>query len=174
MLEKFVPDLYIENYKALDVDALKANGIRLLVIDIDNTMVPFDVARPDEEAAAFLNTLLEKGMIPVVISNNHEKRVRIFLEDFPIRYYYESHKPLKGTYMRMLKDFDVSAEEVATIGDQLMTDVFGANRCGFYTVLTRPLVKRDIFSTKINRQMEKAVFYLLKKKGMFDRDAYEM
>ncbi len=174
MLELFVPDLFIENYKVLSIDALQNAGIKLLVIDIDNTLVPFDVEKPDWEAMDFLMRLKASKVTPVIVSNNHEPRVRKFLEDTGIAYYYESRKPLKTTYMKVVKDFRVKAEEVATIGDQLMTDVFGANRCGFYTILTRPLVRRDIFSTKINRILERGMFYILKKKGLFDRDSYEM
>ena len=174
MLEIFVPDLYIRDYRDLNLEELKGKGIKALVIDIDNTLVPFDVAAPDADAAAFLQAVLDSGIKPVIISNNHEDRVATFLKDFPIDYYYESRKPLKKTYLRMMRDFDFKKEEVATIGDQLMTDVFGANRCGCYTILTHPLVKRDIFYTKPNRMMEKVVFYLLKKKGLFDRDTYEV
>ncbi len=174
MLELFVPDLFIENYKALKISELEEKGIRLLVIDIDNTLVPFDVATPDAEAAAFLKELQHSKVQPVIVSNNHEPRVRKFLEGTGVPYYYESKKPLKLTYQKLLRDFKLHPEQIATIGDQLMTDVFGANRCHFYTILTRPLVKRDIFSTKINRVLERGMFFILKKKGLFDRDRYEM
>lgn len=98
MLELFVPDLFIENYKVLSIDALSNAGIKLLVIDIDNTLVPFDVEKPDWEAMDFLMRLKESSVTPVIVSNNHEPRVRKFLEDTGIAYYCESKKPLKVTY----------------------------------------------------------------------------
>ena len=168
-LELFVPDLYIRSFADLNLADLKERGIRLLVIDVDNTLVPHDVAKPTEEADAFLKSVLASGIQPVVISNNHKPRVATLLEGYDIPFYYEAKKPLKLTYLKMMKDFKVKENEVATMGDQLMTDVFGANRCRCYTILTQPLVKRDILYTYPNRMMEKVMFAILKKKGLFDK-----
>lgn len=173
MLYLFVPKLHLKSYKDLKIEKLKEKGIKAIVLDIDNTLVPFDVEKPDKEASDFLNYVIDSGVKPIVISNNHEKRVAEFVEGFDIPYYFESKKPLKRQYLKMQRDFDYKTNEIATMGDQLMTDVLGANRCGFYTILTHPLVKRDIFYTKPNRVLEQIMFFILKINHKFDKDVYD-
>lgn len=173
MLKLFTPDYYIHNYKALRPQYLKEQGISLLVCDIDNTLVPHDVAVPDEEALAFLQRMRDADIRVVFISNNVEERVLRFAQGLQAPCYPFAMKPLPKTYKRMLKEQNVSKHEVAVLGDQLMTDILGANFMGLHTILTAPVVTRDLSFTKFNRIFENLVFKLLKVtkrlvKGEFD------
>ncbi|MEA5026339.1 hypothetical protein SDC9_101040 [bioreactor metagenome] len=172
MLQYFIPDLYIENYQKLNIAYLKNKQIKVLVCDIDNTLVPFDIETPTKEVQAFFDEIKTNGIIPVLISNNKAERVSLFANALNLHYYPYAQKPLKKTYRKLLGDYQVLPQEVACMGDQLMTDVFGAKRCQLFTILTRPLVTRDIHYTKINRQLEKIVFFFLKLCKKFDRGKY--
>ena len=78
MLKLFTPDYYIHSFSALRPEYLLEHGIRLLVCDIDNTLVPHDVALPDEKAVQFIRGMQEAGIRVVFISNNVEERVETF------------------------------------------------------------------------------------------------
>lgn len=162
MLNYFVPDYYIESYKLLNIEKLKENGIKLLICDIDNTLVPHDQQHMDEDAKAFLEKVIASGLEVVLVSNNTKERVDLFAKDHHISTYPFAKKPLKKTYRVMLQEYPYQPNQVAALGDQLLTDIFGGNRMGFYTILTNPLVKKDLSFTKINRFFEMIIFNLLK------------
>ena len=173
MLKLFVPDLYIKDYTKLNLNILLQHNIKVLVCDIDNTLVPFDQSHPTDEVIAFIDKIKKSSIIPVLISNNNADRVSLFAQNLDVVFYPFAQKPLKKTYLKVIQDYQIKPEEVACMGDQLMTDVFGANRSHCYTILTKPLVKRDIHYTKINRVIEKVVFFLLRVFKLFDKGEYD-
>ena len=173
MLKLFTPNYYIHRYTALRPAFLKEQGIQLLICDIDNTLVPHDVAVPDDEAIAFLKSIQDAGIQIVFISNNVEERVATFAKGLNIPFYPFAMKPLPKTYLKMLKDFHVKRDVVAVLGDQLMTDILGANVMRFYTILTAQVVERDLSFTKVNRVFENIVFSLLKVTGKLVKGEYD-
>lgn len=173
MLKLFTPNYYIHSFDTLKPSYLKKHGIRLLVCDIDNTLVAHDVALPDEKVLTFLKSMRDAGIQIVFISNNVEERVAAFAKGLDIPYYPFAMKPLSKTYRKMIQDVKIDKPCIAVIGDQLMTDILGANRMGFHTILTAPVVQRDLSFTKFNRLFESVVFVLLRwtkrlRKGEFD------
>ena len=168
MLKLFTPDYYIHSFAALRPQYLKEHGIRLLVCDIDNTLVPHDVAVPDEKAVRFIRGMQEAGIRVVVISNKVEERVMTFSKGLDADCYPFAMKPLPKTYWKMLKEQGVEKQEVAVIGDQL-----GANLVGLHTVLTAPVVTRDLSFTKFNRFFESIVFQLLQKTGRLRKGEFD-
>ena len=176
MLKLFTPNYYIRKYTSLRPEFLKEKGIKLLVCDIDNTLVPHDVALPDEEAKSFLKKMQEAGIRVVFISNNVEERVKTFVDgcelENPVSYPFAC-KPLPFSYRKMLKEMAVSRNEVAVIGDQLMTDMLGANIMRLFTILTAPIVQRDLSFTKFNRIFERMVFFLLEKSRKLKRGEFD-
>ena len=173
MLKLFTPNYYIHRYTALRPAFLKEQGIQLLICDIDNTLVPHDVAVPDDEAIAFLKSIQDAGIQIVFISNNVEERVATFAKGLNIPFYPFAMKPLPKTYRKMLKDFHVKRDVVAVLGDQLMTDILGANVMRFYTILTAQVVERDLSFTKVNRVFENIVLSLLKVTGKLVKGEYD-
>lgn len=173
MLKLFTPNYYIHSYRALRPEFLKEHHISLLICDIDNTLVPHDVALPDDEVKAFLKGIQDAGIQIVFVSNNVEERVKTFAQDLHIPYYFFALKPLPITYRKMLKDFHVKKSEVAVLGDQLMTDILGANMMRFYTILTAQVVERDLSFTKFNRVFENMVFSLLQKTGKLVKGEFD-
>ena len=173
LLKYFTPARYIRNFKSLDFDWLKRQGIRILVLDVDNTLVAHDEKVANEEVIQFVHQLKEHGLQPVVMSNNNEPRVKLFASSIDVPYYFYSTKPLKRTYRKLLRDYNVKPQQCAVIGDQLLTDVLGGNRMKFTTILTTPLVTRDIPWTKLNRALENQVYKLLEKKHLLKRGKYD-
>lgn len=173
MLKLFTPNYYIHSFDTLKPAYLKKHDIRLLVCDIDNTLVPHDVALPDDKVLAFLKSIKDAGIKIVLISNNVEDRVVTFAKGLDIPYYPFAMKPLPKTYRKMINEHKIDKKHIAVIGDQLLTDVLGANLMGLHTILTAPVVQRDLSFTKFNRMFESVIFSLLKltkrlRKGEFD------
>ena len=173
MLKLFLPDLYIKDYKDLKIDYLRNKGIKMLICDIDNTLVPFDQHYPDDGVFAFIEDLKKNDIIHVLISNNKTFRVKEFAKVLNFSYYPSVKKQLKITYRKVLNDFQIYKGEVATLGDQLLTDVLGSKRIGLLTILAKPLVTRDINYTKINRFIERYVYQLLERKGYLKRGVFD-
>lgn len=172
MRKLFTPNYYIHRYDALRVEVLKEQHITVLLCDIDNTLVPHDIAIPDEDVLAFLKGIQDAGIRVILISNNVEERVLRFAENLNIDCYPFAMKPLPKTYRRILKEQNVRKQQVAMLGDQIMTDMLGANFMGFYTILTAPVVERDLKCTKINRIFENMVFAVLKRMGRLKKGEF--
>lgn len=175
MLKLFAPDKYISGYAKVNPDELKKQGIRVLVCDIDNTLVAHDEADPSEEVKVFLQKAKDSGLEIILISNNVEERVSRFARGLPfhVRIYPFAKKPLKMTYRKMMRDTGYDRSQIAVLGDQLLTDMLGANRMRFYTILTHPVAQRDLTCTKINRIFENIIFRLLAVSGKLKRGTFD-
>ncbi|MBW4885481.1 MAG: YqeG family HAD IIIA-type phosphatase, partial [Bacillus sp. (in: Bacteria)] len=100
-----------------------------------------------------------------IVSNNNEKRVKIFSEPLNIPFIYKAKKPMGRAFRKAVKNMGLKKEDVVVIGDQLMTDVLGGNRNGFHTILVVPVAASDGFFTRFNRQVERRILSALKRKG---------
>lgn len=147
------PNKFVAHFREVTPALLSQNQISLYLCDIDNTLVAHDEKKPTEEVIAYLNVIQSADIKVVLISNNYEERVKLFAEILGVDYFAFAQKPLKKTYLKILKKYP--NEKIACIGDQILTDVLGGNRMGFYTIKTEPLVERDLLSTKINRFFER-------------------
>ena len=173
LLERyFLPDTYAKNVFSVDLEALKQKGIKLILCDVDNTLVAFDDPHPDEFARAFIKKVRDSGLEVFLISNNTQKRVGGFAQKCGADYYYSSLKPLKRQYKRILKDTQLQPCEVAVLGDQLLTDICGGKRMKLYTVLTSPLYTKDIIYTKVTRLVEQIIYTVFEKQGKLKRGEY--
>ena len=172
-MKLFTPDYYVESYRTLDLERLKRHGIRVLVCDIDNTLAAHDEPLPDAQAIAFVLRVRDAGIQVVFISNNKRERVERFAGAVDAKCYPFARKPLKQTYRKMLRDLHYAPHQVAVLGDQLLTDILGGNRMHMTTILTTPLVQRDITWTRLNRLVEQQLYRLLEKKKKLKRGVYD-
>lgn len=173
MRKLFTPDYYIRTYHDLDLRRLQEKHIKVLVCDIDNTLVAHDQPDPDEDVKAFIQRVKDAGIQVVLVSNNVKERVARFARDLDVKTYPFARKPLRGTYVKMMKDSGCHADEIAVLGDQLLTDMLGAHRVGFYTILTNPVAQKDLTCTKINRIFENLVFDVLRMQGKLHKGEYD-
>lgn len=167
-----MPKMYVQSFKKLSLNKLKEKGIKVLICDIDNTLAPHDMESPSLEVIKFIEEAKSLGFQVAVASNNHKSRVAKFCEDLEIFYINSAKKPLPFVYLKMAKHFHVNRNEMAMFGDQLLTDMLGANTMGVYTILTSPLVLRDIPITKVNRKIEKKIYEILDKKDLLRKGDY--
>ncbi|UXR31561.1 YqeG family HAD IIIA-type phosphatase [Staphylococcus simulans] len=161
----FIPNAYVKSIHEIDFDQLAENGIKGVITDLDNTLVGWDEADPTPAVIHWFNMLNEKGIKVTVVSNNHQGRVSSFCQPLKVNYIFEAKKPMGKAFKHASERMGLKPEETVVIGDQMMTDVFGGNRRGMYTVMVVPVKKTDGFITKFNRIIERRLLHRYKRKG---------
>lgn len=157
MLERFYPDIYIDNIFLLPLDEFKKRGIKALVFDIDNTVAPYDMAEADEEMIDFFKFLKKQGYRLCLLSNNNKKRVEKFNEKLETLAIYRAGKPGVKKLENAIFDMGVTKKQTALVGDQVFTDMYCAHKAGVLAVLTKPICNRDQWITKVKRGLERKV-----------------
>ncbi|MGL4521836.1 MAG: YqeG family HAD IIIA-type phosphatase [Bacilli bacterium] len=165
VLKVFLPNLCVENVTDITVDYLKANGIKTVITDLDNTLIAWDKPHATDELIAWFSALEEAGFSLIIVSNNNEERVRVFAEPHNIPFIHKARKPLATAYRKAIQQMGVEENEVVMVGDQLLTDIFGANRLGIHSILVKPVVQTDGIPTRVNRFFERRILRKLKKQG---------
>ena len=124
----------------LSGEALARRGFKLLLADLDNTLVPYGVPLPDERLEAWRDDLSYHGVTLFILSNNrHESRPRIFAEGLGVPYIGHAGKPRPSSFLRAMEQQGVAREQTAIVGDQVFTDVLGGNLAGVSAILVEPI-----------------------------------
>lgn len=167
MLKKLLPQLRVNSIYEVDFEQLKNSGIKAIITDLDNTLVGAKERLATPELVSWLERLKADGFKVVIVSNNNRSRVSVFAEPLGIPFVFKAMKPRNAAFNKALKLLGMKANEVAMIGDQMLTDVFGGNRMGMYTILVKPIsIHDESFFTRINRRIEKRALVRLKRKGL--------
>ena len=165
---KFIPTIYKETVFDVDYNKLYEEGIRLILTDLDNTLISYKENEVTLELMCWINDRKREGFEIIIVSNNSSvKRVREFAEKLDIAYVARAKKPLKGGFKKALKLASRKYEnkEILAMGDQLMTDVFAANRMNYVSVLVKAIDRKtEKWTTRFNRMLEKHVLKRIIKK----------
>lgn len=168
------PKYYVSSFEHMSIERLKQQGIKLLLCDIDNTLVSYDEKHPSPSVIAFIDRVKSSGIEVALCSNATKERATRFSKDLNVSTtYYFSMKPLPKNFIQAMKKHNLKANQVAIIGDQMFTDILGGNLAGFYTILTAPIAVKDRGVTKINRFFENIVYKVLEHKGDFKRGEFD-
>lgn len=157
MLKQLFPKDYIPSIFDLNISELKKNHIKGLIFDIDNTLVPFDVAHPNQKLINFFEELKRDGFKICLVSNNTEERVIKFNEKLKLYAIHKASKPRSRSFKKAMELMKTNKKNTVVIGDQIFTDVWGGNRAGIMTILVVPVTERDEWITKIKRGLERTV-----------------
>ena len=171
-MDKLVPDIYAQNLYTIDYEKLKEKGIKCLLIDLDNTIAPITENDASKEVKQLFSKLQFMGFKLIIISNSPKKRVRPFKEGLNIDSAHSAKKPFLKKYQKIMRMYHFKDTEIACIGDQLFTDILGANRAGFTSILVNPMSNNDYFWTKINRYFEKKVYKKWNKREILVKGKY--
>ncbi len=146
---------------AYDIDFLSyyEKGYRGILFDVDNTLV--EHGQPATARAVGLFEYLKKmGFKTCIISNNREERVTPFADALGAQYVYKAGKPSARGYIEGMRRMDTPKEATLFVGDQIFTDVLGANRAGVHSILVKPISKREEIQIVLKRKLE---YFVLKK-----------
>lgn len=160
----FYPDMYVSTLQHINIEELKNKGIKAIIFDLDNTLIPWGSNQLSQETCQWFVDLRRQGFKTCIVSNNSERRVTEMCGILEVPGIHKAAKPLRRHFRRAMQMLDVKPEETAMVGDQVFTDVLGANRLGLYTILVMPMNKHEFIGTKINRQLEKLVLRRIKYK----------
>jgi len=167
MFGKFYPKEYVASPYELDYKSLYGAGYRGILFDIDNTLVMHG-ADADADTAAFVRGLQDIGFSICLLSNNNEKRVRRFNKNLGLAYIHKAGKPKRKAYQDGMAKMGCSAENTLFIGDQIFTDIYGANKAGVYSILVKPIAKKEEIQIVLKRIPEKVILYFYRR-GMEGR-----
>src|SRR5699024_4857917 len=134
---------------------LQSENKKGIIVDLDNTLVPWDMAHATEEVIEWLKKMKEAGIQVTIFSNNNADREYIYAEPFKAPFVSRANKPIRRASGKAQKMINLNKEEIIVVGDRLLTDVRGGNRAGFYTILGVPSVESDAPITKFNRRLER-------------------
>ena len=170
-MDIFVPDMYYQSIYKIDYAKLKKMKIKCILFDLDNTVAPYAKLEPDKKIIdLFLE--LQNNFKVIIMSNSGKKRLRPFKEKLNVDVAYSSMKPLKKKYKKILRLYHLEPDQVVMIGDQLLTDILGANRMGMISILVNSISQEEKFPTKITKFFERKILKRLNKRGILIRDEY--
>lgn len=159
------PKFYCKKVTDITVEFLKDNNIKGLILDVDNTLIDFDRnLLPGVEK--WCENIKNNNIKCIILSNSNKiDKVKKVADTIGISYINFAKKPLKGGFKKAREQLDLENQNIAVVGDQIFTDVIGANRCNMFPILVEPIAKKDIWITALKRPIENLVIkkYLKKK-----------
>ena len=161
-MKNLYPNRYYDKKEDIPVEQYYEEGYRGILFDIDNTLVPHDEP-VDEAARVFVKKLKELGFGICLISNNDEERVRTFADPLGVAYVYKAWKPKREGYERGMEILGTDRSNTLFVGDQIFTDVYGANRAGIRTILVKPIHPKEEIQIVLKRYLEKIVLFFYKR-----------
>ena len=170
-MNNYIPNMYKKDIFDIDYSRLKKEGISTLMYDLDNTVALLDEEELPKKVKKLFSKLKEDFNI-IIISNNFKSRIEAFCKPFDTPFVSFAMKPLPFCFLKMKKKYNLKKEEMCMIGDQLITDILGANKFGIYTVLVDPLGEKDLKITTFNRFIEHKKIKKLTKLGILERGKY--
>ena len=134
-----LPGIIADSLTDLTLQLLQKKGIRLLMLDFDNTIVPYTTCVPTKEMEDWLNTMKESPVQLCIVSNSHKDRVPAFCRERGLDCITHAKKPFSKGIRECLRKYGIPASQAALVGDQIYTDTLGANGCGVLPILIKAI-----------------------------------
>ncbi|MCI9084508.1 MAG: YqeG family HAD IIIA-type phosphatase [Bacilli bacterium] len=167
-----IPDMYAKDAYSIDYEYLKENGYDNLIFDIDNTILPVnDIVVPSELIDLF-NSLKNKGFNVCIVSNNGSERVLPVAEKLDVSCLFMAGKPKKSAFDKALMVMNSKAGDTVMIGDQMLSDIKGANQYFLYSILVDPVSDYYDFKTGTSRVLQNIMIKKLSKLNKFRQCDY--
>ncbi len=155
----FLPSVMTDAITALTPQWLHQQGICLLMLDFDNTIVPYTTSQPTKVMETWLRRMAESEIQICVVSNSKKERVRIFCDKYGIACITHAKKPFSKGIIQCLQKYGVAPAHAALAGDQIFTDTLGANACGVRSILVRAIDNHNVW-LKARHLLEKPFIFL--------------
>lgn len=157
MLRWFVPYRYERKIEEIDPAALHGDGIRGVILDLDNTIVAWNAPEPSWEVQRWVSNLAASGIRACIVSNNFTARARAVAQRLGLPVVAAAVKPTPWAFRKAMRVMGTASDETALVGDQLFTDVLGGNMLGLRTILVEPLSPREFPTTMLVRRIERLI-----------------
>ena len=164
MSKLLYPRIYVDTLLDIPRDKLRELNISAFIIDLDNTITEWNSNELRSEVEEWFGLIKDEGFKACILSNNGESRIKKVADRLGIPFIHRAGKPRRRSFHSAVALLGVSADEAAVVGDQIFTDILGGNRAGLFTILVKPLARREFLGTKFNRTLELFVLrHLLRK-----------
>ena len=141
----FLPRVITEKLTDITPEFLKQKQISLLMLDFDNTIVPYTTNTPTREMESWLTTMAASDIQLCVVSNSKRDRVLIFCEKYGIDCITHAKKPFSRGIRECLAKYGASPKNSAIVGDQIFTDTLGGNCAGLTSILVTAIHNHNIW-----------------------------
>ena len=162
-----LPTWKTEAITDIHADFLKAQGIRLLMLDFDNTIVPYTTNIPTDAVKQWLQTMKQSNLTVCVVSNSKNNRVPDFCKEYGIDCITRAKKPSRKGIRQCLTRYRVPARKAVMVGDQIYTDTLGGGRARVRTILVKSIHNHTIW-LKLRHIAELPFIYAAKNRGLSD------
>ena len=157
MLKHFIPEYIFDTFDQVTPELLLSIGIKGVILDVDNTLEPYENPEPGAHVVAWLKSLSDNGISASIVSNNNKARISRFNASLGLPAYPKAGKPFTKNIFRAISDMGCEKGATLLIGDQVYTDVWAAHNAGIRAILVKPINdKRDLL-TKFKRLLEKPI-----------------
>jgi len=163
---KIYPNEYLNSVTEISIEFMNKNNLKGLILDVDNTLIDFNKVLSNE-IIKWCNELKQNGIKMCIVSNTNKlEKVRNVANKLDLNFYYFARKPFKSGFKKAQNYLELESENIGVVGDQIFTDIIGGNRMKMFSILVKPIDKRDILMTRIKRPLENLVIksYIRKKK----------
>jgi hypothetical protein len=151
------PKYYCRKITEIDISFLEKNNIKALILDVDNTLIDTDRVLL-EGLEKWHKDICNAGIKTIILSNSNKvDKVSSVAKTLGIEYIYFGTKPLKRGFKKAIEKLNLPPENIAAVGDQIFTDVIGANRCKLFPILVEPINEKDLLITKWKRPIEEKI-----------------
>lgn len=164
MFSNYKPTWMVDAIYKITPAQLKSLGIKAVLTDLDNTLIAWNNPDGTEELLSWILEMKNAGIPVLVVSNNKSSRIKRAVEKFDLDYVSRALKPTTRGFKAAEKKLQMKPEELVMVGDQIMTDIRGANAAGIRSILVQPIIDTDGWNTRINRFFERKIMKHLMKK----------
>ena len=161
----FLPFVITEALTDLTVTYLRQQNIRLLMLDFDNTIVPYTTTVPTREMTDWLRDMNTSDVQLCVVSNSRNDRVKKFCDAYGLDCITHAKKPFSRGIRQCLAKYEIPVEQAALVGDQIFTDTLGANGCGVRPILVKAIDNHN-FWLKARHVLELPFIFIARKRRM--------
>ena len=153
----FVPEFRFTAFDLASAEFLLSKGIRGIILDVDNTLEPYENPLPTERVVKWLESLAESGIKAAIVSNNDAERIDLFNRDIGLPAYSKAGKPFRKYLLRAMSDMGTGMDDTILMGDQIFTDVWAAHNAGIPAILVPPIKDKTDPLTRFKRLLEKPI-----------------
>ena len=165
-MKTLTPEYYFDTFALATPEFLLSIGVRGILLDVDNTLEPYENPLPTEKVVSWLASLKAAGISVAIVSNNNAARINLFNSELNLPAYSKAKKPFKKTLLKAMTDIGTDKDSTILMGDQIFTDVLAAKCAGLRAILVPPIRdKRDLF-TRFKRLLEKPIIKKLKRRNV--------
>ena len=157
MIFKAIPEYYFETFDKASAEFLSSIGVKGIVLDVDNTLEPYENPTPGAHVVSWLESLRAAGISAAIVSNNGGERINLFNKELGLPAYYKAKKPFKKNVLNAMKDMGTTKENTILMGDQVFTDVWAAHNTGIRAILVPPIKDKTDILTRFKRLLEKPI-----------------